>query len=198
MKHVLWPKSILQSFWASYSRFWSLQATRFKQYITTQPESEKGDQSAPPQPLALRQDSTTEAKEHPQLNTPMEKMSEPKSPSTNPTNPTNPPKPTSKPPSRSPSDTKRILESLPAPPRLAGDLRLASTTFMQTLLKTWRPPANIERGAFIVIGRVEFLGSREVHQYDVLAFHHPKKMTLDVVQLVPHRARPLRYKPLGG
>lgn len=186
---ALWPASIAKSFWASYSTYVSLQYYKIRHFLNIRTEDENMGRRLPPGTLNLHQLSKARNKEDPQINAGLDKMSDPKSTDVTTPKSTN---------NTSSSEGSRILNSLPSIfPQVDGDLGTSVAIFKQTLAKTWRPSAVIERGAFFVSGLVEVEGPKGRYVLDVLATYHPQKNEINIFGLGVRRGSQKRVAPRG-
>lgn len=200
LQSTLFPWPMAKAFWASYNTFWSLQLARVKQYLNLDSGSANSSPVIPTGMISLDQikqksDQIKQngAKQEPQTRTQMNKMSDPKA-----TEESSTKTPPSKP---SATDSSRVLSSLPAFPKVGGDMDSAIMEFKRTLAKNWQPPTDFgERGTILVSGLVRLEGPKGFCVIDVMAAYHPQDarythVKAGVRHFIPKRQGPRRQPP---
>ena len=192
LQSALFPWPMAKAFWASYNTFWSLQVAKFRQYLNLDSESENSNPVIPSGMISLDQIKQRATQER-QSRTQMDKLSDPESTeeSSAKVSPTKP----------SGSDSARILGSLPAFPKVGGDMDSAIMEFKRTLARNWLPPTNFgERGTILVSGLVRLEGPKGYCVIDVMAAYHPRDgrythVKAGVRHFIPKRQGPRRQPP---
>jgi len=194
LQSALFPWPMAKSFWASYNTYWSLQVARVKQFLNLDSGSGDTKPAIPSGMISLDQIKEKGAKQESQTRAQMDKMSDPKS-----TEESNNKPPSSSKPSA--SDNSWILGSLPAFPKVGGDMSTAIMEFKRTLAKNWQPPSNFgERGTILVSGLVRLEGPKGFCVIDVVAAYHPRDarythVKAGVRHFIPKRQGPRRQPP---
>ena len=180
-----WPMA--KSFWASYKAFFGLQLANLKQRLNSK-SSTNGSQQAPPSSLfPLDQVNGKGVQQEPQAPPSMDKMIDPK---------TNEIVGTRAKSSTTSPDSSKILNSLPAIPKLGGDMGAAVMAFKRTLARNWhRQPLDPPRGTVLVFGLVRVKGTKGTGVIDVRAAYHPRDVSLTILDarlryLIPRNQRP--------
>ncbi len=195
LQSALFPWPMAQAFWASYNTFWSLQLAKVKQYLNLDSGSENSSPVIPSGMISLDKIKEKNAKQEPQTRNQMDKMSDPKA-----TEESSAKAPPAK-QSSSLSDSSRILSSLPAFPKVGGDMDSAIVDFKRTLARNWHPPTNFgERGTILVSGLVRLEGPKGFCVIDVMAAYHPRDarythVKAGVRHFIPKRQGPRRQPP---
>ena len=178
--------------------YWSLQYIRIKGFLSLKTEAEDPKPPMSPGQFNLHKMTRSPEKQGPQMDTKLEKLSNPKATDSKTTGSTSVGTGAAKPPVTGiSSDSAKILSYLPSLKKSEGDLGSAVNTFKKTLLQTWHPPAVIDRGAVRIAGFVEVAGPRAKIVLDVLATFHPETNQFKILHVHPRRAAPNKLNPRG-
>ena len=83
-----------------------------------------------------------------------------------------------------PSDSSKIMGSLPPLPQPHSDIGTAITEFKRSIAKNWQLPSTLsERGTFVVTGDVELIGPKGSCVLGVVADYHPREAKYLVVRV---------------
>ncbi len=95
------------------------------------------------------------------------------------------------------SDTARILSLLPTLKKSEGDFGAAVESFKKTLARSWHGSSQLERGDVFILGTVEVIGSLKRIKFDLIATHKPGTTKVSVHALMPKPAIAKRLVPRG-
>lgn len=166
-------------------------------FLNTKTETENPRDPASPNPFDLLNKMTKSSeRQDDQLDSKMEKLSDPKSTDSKTANASPTGTNAAKPPITGVStDSANILSYLPSLKRSEGDLGSAVHAFKSTLAQNWHNQGIIDRGAVGMTGVVEVAGSKMKLQIAVLATYHPKTKQVKVLRINPRRLMPTKLRP---